>query len=366
MTVLALKLSRRANAVSNLHGHVTRRMWSHLWPWRVEEEIPIGHITNGVHVRGWLAPQMYRLYARTLGKNWIREMDESLRWEHVSRLSDEELWETHDMLKQRLIAFVRRRAVADTEEWGEPVDRVQRAHESLDPDALTIGFARRFAEYKRAGLIFDDLERLLKIINNPARPVQFIFAGKAHPANEAGKKMIQRIIEYARNERFQGRLAFVGDYDIGVGRHLVQGVDLWLNNPLRPNEACGTSGQKVILNGGLNCSILDGWWAEAYDGHNGFAIGYGGNHPNPEEQWRRDAQNLYSVLEDEVIPLYFDRDDDGLPRRWLRMVKWAIFTLGWRFCADRMVTDYFRETYLPAAGAMPSEFRDYRALRDTR
>ncbi|MHC4235333.1 MAG: alpha-glucan family phosphorylase [Planctomycetota bacterium] len=364
MTVLALRVCHRANGVASLHGHTSRKMWRPLWDMRHEQEVPIGHITNGVHVQSWLAPRMFRLYERCLGESWHLKMTEPETWEGIADVTDEEMWEVHLQLKTRLLDFVRRRTAKQRERRGESAKAVTKARDILEGDALTIGFARRFASYKRADLIFADLERLLRILCDEQHAVQIIFAGKAHPANEQGKKCIQRIHQFALDPRFKGRVAFIEDYDIGVGRHLVQGVDLWLNNPIRPLEACGTSGQKVLVNGGLNLSVLDGWWAEAYDGHNGFAIGHGGNHPDSAEQTRRDALSLYEVLEDDVIPMYFDRDEQGIPRRWLARVKWAIMSLGWRFNADRMVLDYFRECYLRAAGATPCDFRRYRARKD--
>jgi len=364
MTTLALRVCHRANGVSALHGRVARNMWRPLWSMRDEQEVPIGHITNGVHAPTWLAPAMHRLYDKYLGDSWQKNMTEPPVWDGIADVPDEELWDIHLRLKARLIDFARRRTGREGRRRAEPAQEVRAAEKLLDPEALTIGFARRFATYKRADLIFSDLERLLKLITDAKRPVQLIFAGKAHPANELGKKCIQKLFNYVRDPRFLGRLVYIEDYDINVGRHLVQGVDLWLNNPVRPLEASGTSGQKVLLNGGLNCSILDGWWSEAYDGQNGFAIGYGGNHPDVEEQTRRDAANLYNVLEKEVVPMFFERDEHGIPRRWVRRLKWAILSLGWRFNADRMVLDYFRECYLPAAGASPCDFRRYRARRD--
>jgi len=364
MTVLALQVAHRANGVSALHGRVSRNMWRPLWNMRSEQEVPIGHITNGVHVSGWLAPQMYHLYERHLGTGWLEDFHKLSTREEIARISDEELWETHQELKKNLLYFVRRRLKAQAQRWKAPARRMTEIGRLFDAQALTIGFARRFAEYKRATLIFSDLDRLGRILSHADRPVQLIFAGKSHPANEAGKKSIQQIVEHSLQERFRGRIAFVEDYDISVGRHLVQGVDLWLNNPVKPLEASGTSGQKVIMNGGLNLSVLDGWWTEAYDGHNGFAIGYGGYHPDAEEQSRRDARALYETLEQKVIPLFYDRGEEGLPRKWLKMVKWAIVSLGWRFSARRMVADYFRESYLPATGAMPCDFREYKPHQD--
>ena len=365
MTVAALRICHRANGVSALHGRVSRKMWRPLWDMRHEQEVPIGHVTNGVHAASWLSPRMFRLYERYLDESWHLNLSEPSTWDGLAKVPDDEFWEVHLQVKRRLIDFVRRRTAVQRQRHRRSAQEVAEAHKLLKPDALTIGFARRFAAYKRADLIFTDVDRLLKIICDEDRPVQLVFAGKAHPANEAGKKRIQRIFQFTRDPRFKGRVAFIEDYDIGVGRHLVQGVDVWLNNPVRPLEASGTSGQKVLLNGGLNLSILDGWWAEAYDGRNGFAIGYGGSYPDVEEQTRRDAANLYQALEQEVIPLFFDHDERGLPRRWIERVRWAIVSLGWRFNADRMVLDYFRDCYLPAAAASPADLRRYRARKDS-
>jgi starch phosphorylase len=339
MTVLALKGSRYRNGVSNLHGHVTRRMWRNLWPARAEEEVPIGHVTNGVHAPSWLAPPMRLLYDRHLGPDWPARQADQKTWQGLAGVDDGELWEVHTLLRRRLVEFVRRRTKVPS---------------LLDPTALTIGFARRFSAYKRATLLVSDPDRLARMCNDPAKPVQFVYAGKSHPRDDAGKYLIRQIIELSRDSRFAGRMAFVEDYDINVGRHLVQGVDVWLNTPLRPLEASGTSGQKTVLNGGLNLSVLDGWWAEAYDGENGFAIGDGVSHADEGVQRARDAAALYDVLEQEVLPLFFDVDATGLPRRWVWRMKHSIMSLGWRFNADRMVMDCVRGSYLPAAGAPSS------------
>jgi starch phosphorylase len=352
MTVLALKLSRRANAVSALHGHVSRRMWNSLWPSRVEEEVPIGHITNGVHVPSWLSWQMLQLYDRIFPAGWFRRMGEPDVWQKIYEVDAGELWETHYALKNLLLQFVRRRLARQCRRRGECDEAVEQARTVLDPNILTIGFARRFATYKRADLVLSDLDRLLAMISDPDRPIQIIFAGKAHPADEPGKALIRKIANLRHDERTSGRIVFVEDYDINVCRHLIQGVDVWLNNPRRPLEASGTSGQKVVLNGGLNCSILDGWWAEAFDGRNGFAIGRGETHAQDEITDMRDAAALYEVLEKEVIPLFYDRDTDGLPREWIRMMKNSISSLAWRFSAHRMVMDYARACYVPAAGGV--------------
>jgi len=355
MTVLGLRLSRRANAVSALHGEVSRAMWTGLHPGKPEDEVPIGHITNGVHVPTWLAPQMFRLYDRHLGTGWHQHSGESRIWEGIENVDDGELWETHLNLKLRLLEFVRQRAVQQAERRGEAPDVLQKLSRILSPDALTIGFARRFATYKRANLILADIERLGSMVNDPKRPVQFVFAGKAHPRDDPGKRVLQQIAALMRDKQFSDKFVFIEDYDINVGRHLVQGVDVWLNNPRRPLEASGTSGQKVVLNGGLNLSVLDGWWAEAYDGLNGFAIGTGRTHSNIDVHDARDGEDLYAVLREEVIPLYYQRDRDGLPRCWIKRMKRTIRTLGWRFNADRMVMDYTLKCYIPAAGGTSSD-----------
>jgi starch phosphorylase len=351
MTVLALKLSRWANAVSALHGRVSRDMWSGLWPGRAAEEVPIGHITNGVHAPSWIAPAMHELYDRNLGPHWERRSGEPEVWAGISRVVDGELWETHQVLKGRLIDFVRRRLARQSERRGDR-SAVEAARQALSPEALTIGFARRSATYKRSTLLLRMLDRLDGLVNDPVRPVQIIFAGKAHPRDEQGKTLLREIVQLTMDSRFAGRVVFIEDYDIDVGRHLVQGVDVWLNTPRRPFEASGTSGMKVVLNGGLNLSVIDGWWAEAYDGSNGFAIGRGEAHRDPEVQDARDAEDLYRTLEQEVIPLYYERDIDGLPRAWIARMKWAIRTLGWRFNSDRMVMDYLGQCYQPAAGGL--------------
>jgi starch phosphorylase len=357
MTVLGLRLARRANAVSALHGEVSRAMWTGLFPDKTEDTVPIGHITNGVHVPTWLAPQMFRLYDRHLGTGWHEHSGESRIWESIENVDDGELWETHLSLKARLLEFVRRSAVEQAERRGESPEVRRRLSRILSPDVLTIGFARRFATYKRANLILADMERLASMVNDPNRPVQFVFAGKAHPMDEPGKRVLQQIAELTRDPKVGERFVFVEDYDINVGRFFVQGVDVWLNNPRRPLEASGTSGQKVVLNGGLNLSVLDGWWAEAYDSLNGFAIGTGRTHSNMNVHDTRDGEDLYRVLREQVIPLFYQRDRDGLPRGWIKRMKRTIRTLGWRFNANRMVMDYTQKCYIPAAGGTSGDMR---------
>jgi starch phosphorylase len=300
---------------------------------------------------------MFRLYDRHLGTGWHEHSGEPQIWEGIEDVNDGELWETHLSLKSRLLDFVRMRAVEQAEYRGESPKILQTLGKALSPDALTIGFARRFATYKRANLILKDLQWLASVVNDPKRPVQFVFAGKAHPHDIPGKQVLQQIAELMRDKQFSSKFVFVEDYDINVGRHFVQGVDVWLNNPRRPLEASGTSGQKVVLNGGLNLSVLDGWWAEAYDGLNGFAIGTGRTHSNMDVHDTRDGEDLYRVLREEVIPLYYQRDRDGLPRGWIKRMKRTIRTLGWRFNADRMVMDYALKCYVPAAGGTSSDMR---------
>lgn len=357
MTVLGLKMSRRANAVSSLHGHISRRMWADLWPWRAQEEVPIGHITNGVHTPSWLAFQMQQLYDRHFPADWQSRLGEPEIWQTIHEVDPGELWETHQGLKNLLISFVRRRISRQLRRRGESDAAVENARSLLDPGVLTIGFARRFATYKRAGLLMEDLDRLDLMVNDSTRPVQIVFAGKSHPKDEPGKELIQQIANLRHDPRFEHRIVFLEDYDINVCRHLIQAVDVWLNNPRRPLEASGTSGQKVVLNGGLNLSILDGWWAEAFDGTNGFAIGNGTSHLSDEVTDARDGENLYRALEEEVIPLFYKREVDGLPLDWIQRMKNSIGSLAWRFSSHRMVMDYTRSAYVPAAGGLSCEMK---------
>jgi starch phosphorylase len=276
-------------------------------------------------------------------------------WNDIDRVGDEELWEAHQTLKGQLIDFARRHSARRAERRGDAPATIAQLRRALSPDALTIGFARRFATYKRANLLLQDIEALASLVNHPRMPVQLVFAGKAHPQDGPGKAVLQQIARLVNDPVFAGRILFLEDYDINVGRHLVQGVDVWLNNPRRPLEACGTSGQKVVLNGGLNLSVLDGWWAEAYDGINGFAIGLGETHSSVDIHDSRDASALLTVLREQIVPLFYDRDRDGLPREWIARMKRAIRTLGWRFSADRMVMDYVTTSYIPAAGGTSSD-----------
>jgi starch phosphorylase len=353
MTILGLHMSRARNAVSFIHRRVTRSMWRQVWPDRREEDIPIAFITNGVHTCSWLAPEMHQLYDRYLGEGWEGRLYDPKVWAPVDRINDEELWETSEIVRAHMIDFVGRRVRRQCAARGEPDPAAD--HGLLAPAALTIGFARRFAPYKRAALILRDLDRLDRLVNNPAGPVQLIFAGKAHPADEEGKALIQEISRVSREPRFAGKLVFIEDYDINVARHLVQGVNLWVNLPRRPLEACGTSGMKVILNGGLVLSVLDGWWEQAYDGTNGFVVDGRSEHSDWARQDAADWEAAMTALEGEVVPM-FNRRDGGVPHEWIHRQKNALRTLAWSFSAERMVSDYVRHCYLPAAGGTTSSF----------
>ena len=349
MAVLAMRMAGRRNGVSELHGKVARRMWSFLWPDRSEEDVPIGHITNGVHTGTWIARRLMELYSRYLPDDWTERLDDPAVWEMIERIPEGELWAVRRHLKRKLVAVMRERS---RELW-QPGDhhpvQVVASGVLLDPYALTIGFARRFATYKRASTILRDRDRLLEIIGHPETPVQIIFAGKAHPADEPGKQLIQELYRQVRQPEYGGRLVFLEDYDMNLARYLVQGVDVWLNTPKRAHEASGTSGQKAALNGVLNLSILDGWWLEGFDGHNGWAIAAESGDLPDEEQEARDAASLYDILEQEIIPLYYhERSADDLPGEWLGMVKRSIRTLAPRFCMRRMVKEYIQDMYLPA------------------
>jgi len=314
MTVLALRLANFSNGVSRLHGSVSRKMWKNLWPDLPEAEIPITSITNGIHTRSWLAPEMTQLYDRYLGIQWEdRPTDHSI-WRRVDHIPDAELWRTHERRRERLVVFARRRLKAQLRRRGAPLSEIARAEEVLDPDALTIGFARRFATYKRGTLIFRNLDRLGAIINDKDRPVQLLFAGKAHPRDHGGKELIAEILHIARRPEFRRRIVFLEDYEINLARYMVQGVDVWLNNPRRPLEASGTSGMKVCPNGGINLSILDGWWVEGYAQDNGWAIGAGEEYTDLHYQDDVESRAIYDLLEQEIVPSFYTRSSDGLPR----------------------------------------------------
>jgi starch phosphorylase len=382
MTVFALRLAQSTNGVSRLHGQVTRRMWRSLWPDVPEDEIPIGHVTNGVHFQSWISQEMDELYDRYLGPRWREEPADQSLWARAGRISAEELWRTHERRRERLVAFARRRLRQQLERRGAPQSEIEAVDETLDPDALTIGFARRFATYKRANLLLRDPERLARILNDAGRPVQIIFAGEAHPRDDAGKELIKQIVALSRRPEFRRRLVFLEGYDMAVARSMTQGADVWLSTPRRPLEASGTSGMKAAANGALNLSTLDGWWDEAWNpragewesgrageyiydaeatslarplSHSpalnliGWTIGRGENYDDPDYQDQVEAEALYDLLEGDVIPTFYDRGEDKLPRRWIERMKASIGNLCHYFNTHRMVREYTERFYLPAA-----------------
>lgn len=347
MTVLALRLSQFANGVSELHGQVSRKMWQKVWPGVPIDELPISHITNGIHTRSWQCTEMARLYDRYLGPRWYDKPTNHLVWERVTRIPDAELWRGHERMRERLVGYVRGQLRTQLESRGASRTNIKAAREVLDPEALTLGFARRFATYKRAALILSDVDRLDSILNNPERPVQIIFAGKAHPHDHGGKELIRQIVHLARDPRFRKRIVFLENYNIEVARYMVQGVDVWLNNPRRPLEASGTSGMKVPVNGGINFSVLDGWWCEGYDKENGWAIGAGEDYDDPDYQDQVENTALYELLENEIAPTYYDRTSDGVPREWVRVMKNSMRTVNAEFNTNRMVEEYTQRFYVP-------------------
>ncbi|MCL4871279.1 MAG: alpha-glucan family phosphorylase [Anaerolineae bacterium] len=347
MTVLALRRSGQANAVSQLHGQVSRQMWQEVWPEKAVDEVPIAAITNGIHAPTWVAFQLHDLFSKYLGPDWITHHDDPAFWSRVADIPAQELWQVHVQLKHKLLSYLREHVRRRWTAGKNDSTQVLTGGTLLDPNALTIGFARRFATYKRANLIFADLDRLRKILIDTHRPVQIIFAGKSHPADDPGKMLIQTIYNLARHHGLGGRVAFVEDYDMHMARYLVQGVDVWLNTPRRPREASGTSGQKAALNGIPNLSVMDGWWAEGYNGANGWAIS-GEANGSEQEQDRADATSLYHLLEDEIVPLFYDRDRDEVPRGWVEIMREAIRSNAPRYSMKRMVKEYTTSLYLPA------------------
>lgn len=356
MTILAMRMSSARNGVSKLHGQVTREMWANLWPGTPVDELPIEHITNGVHMQTWIAKDLAERYDQHIGTDWRTRPTTIQDWEPICAIPEDELWGVHQGLKLRLVEASRERVHAQRERRGATEEDLRAAREVLDPEALTIGFARRFTAYKRATLLFTDVERLAGIVQNADRPVQFIFAGKAHPRDEQGKLLIQRIASVASRPPFVGRVLFLEDYDMAIARHIVQGVDVWLNNPIRPQEASGTSGMKAAANGVLNFSVLDGWWDEAWQEARelgwdiGWSIDAGQEFPDQASRDRAEATRLYEVLEQEIIPLYYQRDEANVPVEWVQRMKRSINLVAPRFSANRMVSEYTTRFYLPAAG----------------
>ncbi len=348
MTILALRLSGYTNGVSKLHSQIARGIWGSIWPGLPLDEVPIIPITNGIHIKNWLSREMNSLYERYLGPNWTDETVDGQLWNKVEQIPDEEFWQIHQRCKEQLIVFVRNRLKAQMERKGTYHTELNRAEEILDPEVLTIGFARRFAGYKRGNLLLRDPKRLSKLLNDSERPIQIIFAGKAHPKDSEGKDIIRQIVRFAEQYNVKRRLIFLENYDIDMARVLLCGVDLWLNNPKRPMEASGTSGMKVAVNGGLNMSTLDGWWCEGYTPEGGWAIGAGQSYENEDYRDTFESRAIYNILEDEVIPLFYTRSADNLPRAWIRRVKSSIKWIAPRFNTHRMVAEYTQRLYNPA------------------
>jgi glycogen phosphorylase len=365
MTMLAMRLAAQTNGVSVLHGEVSREMMTELYPDFPIAEVPISSITNGVHIRSWISFDLAELHERYLGPRWVSQPGDLTIWERVDNIPDTELWRTHERRRERLVVFARERLARQLRNRGMTPTEVAIADEVLDPEALTIGFARRFATYKRGTLLFRDPERLARILRDAKRPVQIIFAGKAHPADNAGKEFIRQIIHHSRTETFRHHIVFLEDYDMNVARYILQGVDVWLNNPQRKQEASGTSGMKATANGALNMSIPDGWWCEGFDGENGWNIGQGEDYDDHEYQDRVESEDIYEMLENEIIPMFYSRGTDGLPREWIRRMKHAMRTICPVFNTNRMVQEYTELHYLPLA-ARQREFQsdDFARIRE--
>jgi starch phosphorylase len=348
MPILALRLSEGRNAVSEMHGRVSRRMWNELWPDMAEDDVPITSVTNGVHTTTWLARRMRGLYNVYFGEDWLERLDDPEMWAHISEIPDDELWDVHIHLKRKLVFYMHERVRERWRKGGFHPVQVVASGALLDPYVLTIGFARRFATYKRASLVFSDLQRLLRSVNQPNRPLQIIFAGKAHPADEPGKLLLQEVYRTVKQAENGGRLVFLEDYDINLARYLVQGVDVWMNTPHRPNEASGTSGMKAAVNGALNFSVPDGWWREAYNGRNGWAIGEDAG-LDEEVQDAADAESLYDILEQEIVPLYYnERGADNIPHDWIEKMRESLRTITPQFSTRRMLKEYLDRLYMPA------------------
>lgn len=348
MAVLAIRTSDFANGVSKLHGEVSRDMWQGIWPGLPEDEVPIAHVTNGVHARSWLSSDLTYLFDRYLGQNWqLNPADQSV-WQGVNDVPDDELWRVHERRRHRLIVWTRRKLKAQLESRGSVPKDVQESLDALDPNALTIGFARRFATYKRATLLFRDMERLQRLLEDSDRPIQFVLAGKSHPADGGGKDLIRQIVHFARDSQAGHKIVFIENYDIHVARYLVQGCDVWLNTPKRGMEASGTSGMKAAINGVLNLSIMDGWWDEAYEPGLGWSIGAGETYANQDTADEIEASALYDLLEKRIVPMFYDRDRHGVPREWVTNMKQCIATLAPAFNTNRMVQDYTEKLYMPS------------------
>ncbi len=342
MTVLALRLSGRCNGVSEIHGRVSREMWTDVYDTDNPDDVPIEHITNGIHTATWLAPELRPLYDRVLKPRWVGGGPDDKCWQRVDRIKPKDLWQARNLLRRKLVHFIRDRLRQQIQRRCEPLTELIAALRAFDENALTIGFARRFATYKRAPLIFQNARRLERILSQPSRPVQLVFAGKAHPADAEGQAFAQRVYQQARKGGFRGRVVLLEDYDMEVGRMLTAGCDVWLNNPVPPQEASGTSGMKPPLHGGLNCSVLDGWWPEAYNGRNGWALEPTGEARSAAARDRQDATAIYDLLEDQIVPLFYNRDASGLPHRWVKYMQASLKTVCGEFNTHRMLAEYLR------------------------
>lgn len=354
MPVLALRLALRSNGVSQMHGEVSREIFSRVWPGVPLAEVPITAITNGVHVRSWLSVEMAHLFDRYLGPRWAQDPVDQTIWQGVENIPDAELWRSHERLRERLVVDARRRLKGQLRSRGAPPAEIDLSDEVLDPEALTIGFARRFAPYKRASLILQHPDRLLKLLQSTDRPIQFVFAGKAHPRDEGGKEFLKKLVQFMKNPAVRHRMVFLEDYDMSIARSLVQGSDVWLNTPRKRQEASGTSGMKGPPNGTINASVADGWWPEAFDGTNGWVIGDNRIYNNEDYQDFFESESLYELLEKEIIPSFYERGADGLPRRWIARMKSSMRTIPAMFNTNRMVREYTERMYLPSA----AEFRE--------
>ena len=358
MGILALKIAGKKNGVSKLHGEVSRELFSEVWPNIAEDESPITYVTNGIHTCTWLAPNLKNLYNEYLPPYWQDKIEMDSTWQKIDNIPNEKLWDAHVARKEKLMRLIKQNITERYVNSGVGYDQIGELVNSLNPEALTIGFARRFATYKRATLIFKDIARLTQILNDENRPVQIVFAGKAHPQDKEGQDLIKYIHEVSLMPQFKGKIFILENYNIGMSRYLVSGVDVWLNNPRRPMEASGTSGEKASVNGVVNCSILDGWWAEGYDGTNGWAIGTNATYNSYEEQDKADSNSLYHLLENKIIPAYYNQDNNGISSEWITLMKNSIKTTGGKYSTSRMLIDYINDLYMPLCNLNKKYFQN--------
>ena len=358
MGILALKIAGKKNGVSKLHGEVSRELFSEVWPNIAEDESPITYVTNGIHTCSWLAPNLKKLFNEYLPPYWQDKIELDSTWQKIDSIPDEKLWNAHYERKEKLMRLIKQNITERYVNSGVGYDKIGELVNALNPKALTIGFARRFATYKRATLIFKDIARLTQILNDEKRPVQIVFAGKAHPQDKEGQDLIKYIHEISLMPQFKGKIFILENYNIGMSRYLISGVDVWLNNPRRPMEASGTSGEKASVNGVVNCSILDGWWAEGYDGTNGWAIGTNATYNSYDEQDKADSNSLYHLLENKIIPAYYNQDSRGVSEEWLTLMKNSIKTTGGKYSTSRMVIDYISELYMPLCNLNKKHFQN--------